>query len=978
MPKYAAQSLSQQVPVDNPNPVQREVAAAPVNTFVDPGVSNLQRLGESLGMFNQGIMPLVQKQNQELDEQDKAQAIKDHMVDPNRVLPETASKAYQQTYMGLVGLDAAQKDNVAAMADLQKNIDDPGYDPLAAAQRIQSQGVKGLTSPYSIEAYKQGVSHIGPTIQQQWMQQQKENQRQAVRQDFIGQIGAVMDAGGTIEDKRKALWERGEQFVNLGIPRSETDQLVLHHAYAKVSSGDLGYMDLMMSKDTPSGVPLADRVDQGRATMEHAYRQGVALNEQKALKARQEGAVSQALQWDQQMQQVTPDTDAPSMVMAAFGGPGSFISTDNDVEQRINQIRTLQAKQAKQVDFERIALANPLMAHTMAAGQYSEEASKWRNKESDAIFAPVMQNPHDPNVLKQALDKAHAWMNTFPGEMLPGYKNLMQSGMSTLQSYTKDANGVGQTPPGFKEVYQEFLRDKAGNNKRLGQVIGSDEMDLLRVYDDAQQLGSSSETQAFQAVLNFKNRDPNEKHPVTQQAIEKLNSSVRDTATSMWKLGDGQNIDQLQDVALAKYKALRLTTNASEDTALKLAIAHVTENTVDVNGGKTFYPANVYVGLDKDKFEGTLNNIISDFQQRPDIKEKGISNIQAYTDRQGNVSLQDRDGITVLAKLSPEQIKAVYNDHLDALGQRAGDPELMQKLKRVIAAPDSPEAQSLSSLEVERLKPMYDLLSKRPGQIFTAAPDMVGENTPFQQITARAKANDNQRLQGIQELLFKTQKLYGSGQLRVSTSYPTDIMNPGGTNLRTIDYSQQQAAKGELGPSLTMLAEGMKLSTYRDQGGHRTIGIGYNIDAHGEEQATKDLREAGVPPDNVSGVLAGKVEITPDQAVTLFRNKMKNEYLPRARDGFGPGFDSLPTHVKAVLGDLAYTTGSIDKYQEAIKDIEAGDFQKAGQRINLTYRDSHGNSVRNDRRIDMYQQMLAGPAVWANYLDTTLKQTSRK
>ena len=978
MPQFAGQSIQAAEQVNNPTPVGLDVAASPVNTYVDPGVNNLQRLGESLGFFNRSLQPYAARKNHEAkvahDEGQQAQAMQDFTRDNannlsgENAVPESADPIYKETYMHLVGINGANQVRQEAQQLIEDNKLNPDFNPAMAMKQLVAKNMGLYRNKDSIKGFYQGTADLEQHAVNTFVTAQKEAQRQDNLHNFNSQIANVFASGGSIAEKHNTLNALAEQFKNLGIPRADSDKLILHASYDKVANGDLGYMELMHTPDPQTGKLLVDQTEQGRSLMEHAYKTGVAYNENQAAKAREDGKVADYLSWDETLKGVTPDTDAVATVLSRMGGKGSFIGSQEDVESRVNQIRTMQAKMMKQTDFNKVALMNPNLAYTMSKGDFSEEANEWLKGESDRIFGPAEQ---DPKKLQESVNRAHAWMDTYPGFQLPGYEALMKSGMSSLQSFQKDASGREQTPEGFKMVYQEYLRDKVGANKRLGQSLSEQDMDLLRVYDDAQAFGSKDETQAFQAVLNYKNRDPNLKRSITESAVSKLKSSIDDEATSMWHM-DGKNLPQLQDAAMAKYRYILQTSNASEEDAVRLATKYVSDNVADVAGGKTLYAANAYKGLDKNQYGDTLTNIIGKLKERPDIKAGGYTNLQAYSDTRGNITIQDGDGMYVVEKYTPDQIKAAYSSSIKEIGMRQGDLELQQKLRRVLADPNSAEAKQLSTIDMERLKPFYDLY-RTDSSRGTAGTDPI-----WNTLGNTAKANDQARVSGVGDLIRKSQELtYSNTAVPKVSDYPTDVLNPGGHNLKTLDYARQYNAKGDIGSSLTMMAEGIRLSTYTDDAGKRTIGIGYNIDAHGEEKATEDLKNAGISPERVKKVIAGKEEITPEQAVTLFNNTMKNEYIPRAKQGFGAGYDHLPDNVKAVLNDLAYNAGSVTQFQDSLDHIRAGNFDKVADSLNLTYTNVDGVRVKNNRRINMYQQMLAGRHIWNNYLDTTAKQTSR-
>lgn len=111
--------------------------------------------------------------------------------------------------------------------------------------------------------------------------------------------------------------------------------------------------------------------------------------------------------------------------------------------------------------------------------------------------------------------------------------------------------------------------------------------------------------------------------------------------------------------------------------------------------------------------------------------------------------------------------------------------------------------------------------------------------------------------------------------------------------------------------ALTVAGEGFRNTVYRDSGGTRAIGLGYNIDARGgDEVARKDFAKIGiVDPERQTRILQGKEAITADEGVRLYE-VIKKEYVARAKKGVGDEtWNALLPHQRAVLTDMTYQMG---------------------------------------------------------------------
>lgn len=112
---------------------------------------------------------------------------------------------------------------------------------------------------------------------------------------------------------------------------------------------------------------------------------------------------------------------------------------------------------------------------------------------------------------------------------------------------------------------------------------------------------------------------------------------------------------------------------------------------------------------------------------------------------------------------------------------------------------------------------------------------------------------------------------------------------------------------------------------------NRTIGYGYNIDAH--LNPSNDLIEAGVSEEDVEGVLRGEKEIDETTAVRLLHLSTVRAQQDAQR--VVPRYDKLPPEVQEVVTNMAYQMGptgllGFKKFREALYQ---GDYEKAAKEI---------------------------------------------
>lgn len=316
-----------------------DVVASPVNTFVEPGENKWQRLGAALGTFTNDITPAVREysaeQKHKQSQDDVAAAIKQQASDAaagtssEAAVSQEASPEYRAAYMQSHGTMFAAND----LAEWQKTLDDNKHDPSFDLNTFRSKRAEMLNSLGNKDAalaYAHATSGFQAEATQHYYTAQKAQQQESLKEDFNAQVSTVINSSGPAADKHKTLFALTDQYSkNLGLPREQAESVIAKGVLAQVSaSGDLGPLEILMSKDTPSGMSLADRLPDGWAHVQHAASQAQAVNHEQLKAARAAQAENQMLEWQSIIANPPSNFDVASYVQGKDGGEGSYWTTE--------------------------------------------------------------------------------------------------------------------------------------------------------------------------------------------------------------------------------------------------------------------------------------------------------------------------------------------------------------------------------------------------------------------------------------------------------------------------------------------------------------------------------------------------------------------------------------------------------------------------------------------------------------------------
>lgn len=213
----------------------------------------------------------------------------------------------------------------------------------------------------------------------------------------------------------------------------------------------------------------------------------------------------------------------------------------------------------------------------------------------------------------------------------------------------------------------------------------------------------------------------------------------------------------------------------------------------------------------------------------------------------------------------------------------------------------------------------------------------------------------------------------GSGQADYATYDGTDYLKSKPTLDDKAAVAKTFLANGNFGGALTAMGEGVALTAYPDpaHGTGMNIGLGYNMDQN-KGTIAEDFRRAGIAPEYVDDIKAGKRSITREQAVRLYEVTAPRyeQVAKNALEAEHPGeWDKLLPHQRAVLSDMAYQLGDrIESFPKALSAFARGDTSAMESEIKTYYKGSAGGMLLAEGRYNLRKMMLANPSSFASLL----------
>jgi len=158
----------------------------------------------------------------------------------------------------------------------------------------------------------------------------------------------------------------------------------------------------------------------------------------------------------------------------------------------------------------------------------------------------------------------------------------------------------------------------------------------------------------------------------------------------------------------------------------------------------------------------------------------------------------------------------------------------------------------------------------------------------------------------------------------------------------------------------TKEAEGLRLRSYNDTVGVKTIGYGHNLN-NGDSPAL--LKSMGLDPVTIRN---GTQSLTKEQADMIFEHDEAKAKAGAQRvvSGFGSRLDAHPNWVQNILTDLVFNMGAagVASFKQSIPAILRGDYEAAANSLSK----SKWASQTGRRAKAIIQDLRAGgPTIYA-------------
>lgn len=249
------------------------------------------------------------------------------------------------------------------------------------------------------------------------------------------------------------------------------------------------------------------------------------------------------------------------------------------------------------------------------------------------------------------------------------------------------------------------------------------------------------------------------------------------------------------------------------------------------------------------------------------------------------------------------------------------------------------------------------------------------------------KGTDLDQVRDFERRAFKD-RMSEVPQILLDKPTMNDLRVPSGS--RAVDYGVTSRVANDflnggmrnVTASLVTMGEAVALTAYDDpaKGAGKNIGMGYNLQANAKS-VNEDLRRAGVPPERIEDVKNGKASLTEMQAKKLLLVALPR-YEKRAMETaeeVSPGLWRRMTEgQRAVMTDIAYQVGSVDKFKKAWEALAKGDMARFKEEATVTYVARDGTRKADTRRNNLRSALLSGMPLWEASIQQTGKLPSNK
>lgn len=953
MPQPYREQVSNVAPIAAPKAgAALDVVARPVSTFEGAAVDPLTQLGQALGGF---VAPVAAMANQEVDKEiEEARAAGIAAAQRNAIgnirgelppPPPTGIAAaypnhYTRAYRKAAAERAARQSADDILNDYNAKKIDPDFNFGQWADTARATAVHGVNDPYMQGAIGGALDNSLSHAQADYRSIVEKRTREDNLSNFSSAVSSLLGPGRTADTIVPELQALQERYRPLGITRSESAKLTLDAAIGASTGmgGGPHLFEIFEQKVGTTGLTLADMNPAMKDAIAGAKKHAQDLNEHTFIKATMANYEEAHARLNANVKSGAYDDLDHDQLFAKFS---SEINPTGLFRHEGSYARF--AAQVAESRDRRLAENDAIKA--TAAGRANALDPKVQefvlNKELAPHHAGLIATIDNP--AKEAVDTTRASMQkvfkhlelgnyTIKDKLLEGYVNSVK----VAQPKAGDS-----PPPRFQRLAELYGSMKASRNPQLlNQYFDEDTRILFESYNHSTVNGQIASPTAYADAYAM--NDPVRRKQADEWFKDPANGKMVHETSRKAVLAFGSRF----------WQALPFTANANSgyveaDASMetrKLISRGITNPDLIKEHLDTYAKANYYFDPESTnlvKVPPAMNNpstqeAITEYMK---LINKAKPNLGASLNYVGDDKYDlvlTKGGYENLAQgLSLSNIVSIHN------AKKTVSPNELQQLAALTnKAIDK-------TFTGEDLKANEGLIAKVRSLNFLSAP--------------LSRAVDSARVSVVDQ---KVPEVVSKIQSAVTQS-PTKLqpIRPQNSDTKSVVNAMLEA--GNHAGALTVMGEAVSLTAYRDKGGRNTIGVGYNLDAN-RENIPEDFRKAGIPADKIDMITAGKMSLTPDQAVRLYE-VIKPRYESIAKSVMekreAGSWARTPGNVKAVLTDMAYQLGpkGLNEFNKGLDSLIRGDYSGEGLSVLVTDKATGKKSV-DTRRTNLRLALLQSPS----------------
>lgn len=940
-----------------------QVVAQPVDPVAAPRPYNQgDDIVQALAAFHPALDRFMSQKNDEYAKQQVALGAKARLTQdgtaPAVMTPEQ-DPYWQQGYMKQHGVMAGQAAASEMQLEYEKSKNSPDFNPDTFFSKFTQQDVSGLNDKDALAGYIPHVTNMEGQLRADFAKTQLKEVRDTQDATLSTGVRQMLEASVASHDTPEVRAQRFESLVQQqaaaqNSTRPEVTEQLVREMSAK--SNLLAPEDFdFLFKEGVGGRSIADSNGKNgvpvRAAIEAARSAAQVAQSTRIGALAKQTAITNIINLDKILETDPLSLGDPWKIAAEHSGPNEMFQTGEAAAAWANKAYTAQQKVIN-VNQKLQAIANH---GSLAAAMYADDPDVKKAIQKQ-VYDPVWahNNPNDPVSVANTQSTLLKLYSTYH-VLDTGMESLLKNSGSFMQEVdTAGPNGkvIPGPSPEFKSTYNIFKAVKGSDNPSLIAMMPKEARTMFATYDSAIEAGRS-EIEAFRTAKLFNSDDGKlriESQWNPAQKVEDINSLTGKFTKTFSHVGAGQANEMARKTFMRAQEMVAMSPNLDRATAVKQAVQEMQDTHV-YDGVASYVP--VPPGVPQENIGGAVGQYVEaarmEYKKLHGIDMGDNYYVQPVLNGE-NTTYRILDGLHTEV-MPPRKATDLIHDFLVRKGTDIGSTADAQAhnadLNSGAVMPSGTDAAGM-------------------GLSAAGFPDANFIKQQEQADMAHKRGQTGFREGQIHGLTEDGSLLDGKTPLHLGAQIP----QPGGLNMNAKDYALDALHNGNPDFALTAFGEGLRLSTYKDQAGKRTIGLGYNIDSRSPDEVSADFKRMapGITPERTQRIVDGQESITPKEAQRLYEI-VKPQYVSIAKSHFGPEWDQFPSNVKAVLTDMAYNGGN-QLFGPILADMKAKDYAAAAQKVTVSYHPNpNGPAVLNNRRIALWRGMLAGQSTFEQMLN---------